>query len=73
MRSTHGRGKRGKGKARGRNLAVDEAWALGLVRRLAREPEGAGRPHADRMVGALLLADISGFMAITARLAQRGA
>ena len=43
-----------------------------LVRRLAEEPEGAGLPHADRMVGALLLADISGFTAITERLAQRG-
>jgi class 3 adenylate cyclase/tetratricopeptide (TPR) repeat protein len=43
-----------------------------LLRRLASEPEGAGLPHADRMVGALLLADISGFTAITERLAARG-
>ena len=43
-----------------------------LVRRLAEAPEGAGRPHADRMTGALLLADISGFTAITERLAERG-
>ena len=43
-----------------------------LLRRLAEAPEGAGRPHADRMVGALLLADISGFTAITERLARRG-
>jgi class 3 adenylate cyclase/tetratricopeptide (TPR) repeat protein len=43
-----------------------------LVRRLVEEPEGAGLPHADRTVGALLLADISGFMAITERLAERG-
>ena len=41
-----------------------------LVRRLVEDQEGAGRPHADRMVGALLLADISGFMAITERLAE---
>ncbi|HET9556643.1 MAG TPA: hypothetical protein VFS70_05845, partial [Actinomycetota bacterium] len=43
-----------------------------LVRRLAEQPEGAGQPHADRMTGALLLADISGFTAITERLAERG-
>src|SRR5215216_3428579 len=43
-----------------------------LVRRLVEEPEGAGRPHADRMTGALLLADISGFTAIAERLARRG-
>ena len=43
-----------------------------LVRRLAEAPEEAGRPHADRMTGALLLADISGFTAITERLAERG-
>ena len=43
-----------------------------LVRRLAEAPEGAGQPHADRMTGALLLADISGFTAITERLAERG-
>jgi class 3 adenylate cyclase/tetratricopeptide (TPR) repeat protein len=43
-----------------------------LVRRLVEEPESAGRPHADRMVGALLLADISGFTAIAERLARRG-
>jgi class 3 adenylate cyclase/tetratricopeptide (TPR) repeat protein len=40
-----------------------------LVRRLLDEPEAAGRAHADRLVGALLLADISGFTAITERLA----
>jgi class 3 adenylate cyclase/tetratricopeptide (TPR) repeat protein len=43
-----------------------------LLRRLAEAPEEAGRPHADRMVAALLLADISGFTAITERLARRG-
>ena len=43
-----------------------------LLRRLAESPEAAGRPHADRMAGALLLADISGFTAITERLARRG-
>jgi class 3 adenylate cyclase/tetratricopeptide (TPR) repeat protein len=43
-----------------------------LVRRLVEAPEEAGLPHADRMVAALLLADISGFMAITERLAERG-
>jgi class 3 adenylate cyclase/tetratricopeptide (TPR) repeat protein len=43
-----------------------------LVRRLVERPEDAGRPHADRMVAALLLADISGFTAITERLARRG-
>jgi class 3 adenylate cyclase/tetratricopeptide (TPR) repeat protein len=43
-----------------------------LVRRLADAPEEAGQPHADRMVAALLLADISGFTAITERLAERG-
>jgi class 3 adenylate cyclase/tetratricopeptide (TPR) repeat protein len=43
-----------------------------LVRRLLEEPEAAGRPHADRLVGALLLADISGFTAITERLAAGG-
>jgi class 3 adenylate cyclase/tetratricopeptide (TPR) repeat protein len=43
-----------------------------LVRRLVEQPGSAGRPHADRMVGALLLADISGFTAIAERLARRG-
>jgi class 3 adenylate cyclase/tetratricopeptide (TPR) repeat protein len=43
-----------------------------LVRRLVEEPERAGLPHADRTVGALLLADISGFTAITEQLAERG-
>ena len=43
-----------------------------LVRRLAEEPETAGRPYADRLDAALLLADISGFTAITERLAGRG-
>jgi len=43
-----------------------------LLRRLVEEPESAGRPHADRMVAALLLADISGFTAIAERLARRG-
>ncbi len=43
-----------------------------LVRRLLEEPEAAGKAHADRLVGALLLADLSGFMAITERLAAGG-
>jgi class 3 adenylate cyclase/tetratricopeptide (TPR) repeat protein len=43
-----------------------------LVRRLIERPEVNGRPSADRLVGALLLADISGFTAITERLARRG-
>ena len=43
-----------------------------LLRRLAEAPEAAGQAHADRMMGALLLADISGFTAITERLAERG-
>jgi class 3 adenylate cyclase/tetratricopeptide (TPR) repeat protein len=43
-----------------------------LVRRLLQEPEAAGKAHADRLVGALLLADLSGFMAITERLAADG-
>ncbi|MET0228475.1 MAG: hypothetical protein ABW234_07180, partial [Actinomycetes bacterium] len=43
-----------------------------LVRRLLEEPQAAGRAHADRLVGALLLADISGFTAITERLAAGG-
>jgi class 3 adenylate cyclase/tetratricopeptide (TPR) repeat protein len=43
-----------------------------LVRRLLMRPRSAGQPHADRMVAALLLADISGFTAITERLAQQG-
>jgi class 3 adenylate cyclase/tetratricopeptide (TPR) repeat protein len=43
-----------------------------LVRRLVEEPASAGRPHADRTVGALLLADISGFTAIAERLARQG-
>jgi class 3 adenylate cyclase len=43
-----------------------------LVRRLLAEPGSAGSPHADRVPGALLLADISGFTAIAERLAQRG-
>ena len=43
-----------------------------LVRRLLGEPQAAGRAHADRLVGALLLADISGFTAITERLAAGG-
>jgi class 3 adenylate cyclase/tetratricopeptide (TPR) repeat protein len=42
-----------------------------LVRRLADEPESAGRPHADRLDAALLLADISGFTATAERLARR--
>jgi class 3 adenylate cyclase/tetratricopeptide (TPR) repeat protein len=43
-----------------------------LVRRLLEEPEAAGQASADRLVGALLLADISGFTAITERLAAGG-
>jgi class 3 adenylate cyclase len=43
-----------------------------LVRRLIERPEPTGRPNADRLVGALLLADISGFTAITERLARHG-
>ena len=43
-----------------------------LVRRLVADPGSAGSPHADRVPGALLLADISGFTAITDRLARRG-
>ena len=43
-----------------------------LVRRLVADPGSAGSPHADRVPGALLLADISGFTAITERLARRG-
>jgi class 3 adenylate cyclase/tetratricopeptide (TPR) repeat protein len=43
-----------------------------LVRRLLEAPEIAGQAHADRLVGALLLADISGFTAITERLAAGG-
>jgi class 3 adenylate cyclase/tetratricopeptide (TPR) repeat protein len=43
-----------------------------LVRRLLDEPEAAGRAHADRLVGSLLLADISGFTAITEQLAASG-
>jgi class 3 adenylate cyclase/tetratricopeptide (TPR) repeat protein len=41
-----------------------------LVRRLVEDPQGAGQAQADRTVGALLLADISGFTAITERLAR---
>jgi class 3 adenylate cyclase/tetratricopeptide (TPR) repeat protein len=43
-----------------------------LVRRLVERPGDAGQPHADRLVGALALADISGFTATTERLARRG-
>jgi class 3 adenylate cyclase/tetratricopeptide (TPR) repeat protein len=43
-----------------------------LVRRLLEEPEAAGKAHCDRLVGALLLADLSGFTAITERLAAGG-
>jgi class 3 adenylate cyclase/tetratricopeptide (TPR) repeat protein len=43
-----------------------------LVRRLLERPEGTGQAHADRLTGALLLADISGFTAITERLARGG-
>jgi class 3 adenylate cyclase/tetratricopeptide (TPR) repeat protein len=43
-----------------------------LARRLAAEPETAGRPHADRLDAALLLADISGFTATAERLTGRG-
>ena len=43
-----------------------------LVRRLLEEPQAAGQAHCDRLVGALLLADISGFTAITERLAAGG-
>ena len=57
-------------------MAAAEAFASflpdRLARRLVEQPESAGQPHADRMVGALLLADISGFTATTERLARRG-
>ncbi|HYY79409.1 MAG TPA: adenylate/guanylate cyclase domain-containing protein, partial [Actinomycetes bacterium] len=43
-----------------------------LARRLLADAGSAGGPYADHVSGALLLADISGFTAITERLAQRG-
>jgi class 3 adenylate cyclase len=43
-----------------------------LHRRLVDHPESAATPHADHLVGALLLADIAGFTAITERLARQG-
>ena len=43
-----------------------------LLRRLVDHPESAATPHADVAVGALLLADIAGFTAITERLARQG-
>jgi class 3 adenylate cyclase/tetratricopeptide (TPR) repeat protein len=43
-----------------------------LVRRLIEQPASAGAPYADTMVAALMLADISGFTAITDRLARHG-
>jgi class 3 adenylate cyclase len=43
-----------------------------LLRRLLDHPESAATPHADVAVGALLLADIAGFTAITERLARQG-
>jgi class 3 adenylate cyclase len=43
-----------------------------LVQRLVDYPETVGVPHADRLLGALLLADISGFTALAERLAREG-
>jgi class 3 adenylate cyclase len=43
-----------------------------LVQRLLVRPETMGAPWAERTAGGLLLADISGFTAITERLAQQG-
>jgi class 3 adenylate cyclase len=43
-----------------------------LVRRLADHPDSAAAPHTDRVAGALLLADIVGFTAMTERLARQG-
>jgi class 3 adenylate cyclase/tetratricopeptide (TPR) repeat protein len=44
-----------------------------LVKRLLARPETMGAPWAERTVGGLLLADISGFTAIAERLGQQGA
>ena len=43
-----------------------------LVRRLQEQPDSAGTSRVDRVAGAVLLADVSGFTAITERLARRG-
>jgi class 3 adenylate cyclase len=43
-----------------------------LQRRLVDHPESVATPHADHVVGALLLADIAGFTAITEQLARQG-
>jgi class 3 adenylate cyclase/tetratricopeptide (TPR) repeat protein len=43
-----------------------------LVERLRARSEPPGTPWADRLTGALLLADISGFTAIAERLGQQG-
>jgi class 3 adenylate cyclase/tetratricopeptide (TPR) repeat protein len=43
-----------------------------LLRRLIDRPETVATPHADRVDGALLLADIAGFTAISERLARQG-
>jgi class 3 adenylate cyclase/tetratricopeptide (TPR) repeat protein len=43
-----------------------------LLQRLREQPESAGSSRADRMAGAVLLADVSGFTAIAERLAQQG-
>src|SRR5919201_2340349 len=43
-----------------------------LVRRLRTVPESRGAPWDDQLAGAVLLADISGFTAITERLAEQG-
>jgi class 3 adenylate cyclase len=43
-----------------------------LQRRLADHPESIAKPYADLVIGAVLLADIAGFTAITEQLARQG-
>ncbi len=43
-----------------------------IVRRLARDPALLVEPLAEKFTGAVLIADVSGFTAITESLAKRG-
>src|SRR5438874_1465574 len=43
-----------------------------ILRRLAFDPSPLPLPHADTFPGAVLFADISGFTALTERLAEHG-
>src|SRR5437764_4887115 len=43
-----------------------------ILRRLAVDPSPLPPPHADKFLGAVLFADISGFTSLTERLAEHG-